>query len=36
MVNDVEDDSGEIKEAVLFDIHSGVLPLPGVGGYKEY
>ena len=36
IANDVEDDSGEIEEAVLFEIHSGVLPLPGVGGYEEY
>ena len=36
IANDVEDDSGEIEEAVLFEIHSGTLPLPGVGGYEEY
>ena len=36
IANDVEDDSGEIEEAVLFEIHGGVLPLPGVGGYEEY
>ena len=36
MENDVEDDSSEIEEAVLFDIHDGVIPLPGVGGYEEY
>ena len=36
MANDVEDDSGEIEEAVLFGIHNGVLPLPGLGGYEEY
>ena len=36
MANDVEDDSSEIEEAVLFDIHDGVIPLPGVGGYEEY
>ena len=36
MTNDVEDDSGEIKEAMLLDIHDGVIPLPGVGGYEEY
>ena len=36
MTNDVEDDGGEIEEAVLFEIHNGALPLPGVGGYEEY
>ena len=36
MANTVEDDGGEIEEAVLFDIHSGVLPLPDLGVYKEY
>ena len=36
MANDVDDDSGEIEEAVLFDIHNGVLPLPSLGGYMEY